>query len=59
LQACHAELLLADAAERSRFARFMIRIRRSFRLGAWNGDPHPGNYLFGGDGRMTFLTSAA
>ncbi len=22
---------------------------------AFNGDPHPGNYLFHGDGRVTFL----
>lgn len=26
-----------------------------FRLGAYNGDPHPGNYLFHGQGRVTFL----
>jgi predicted unusual protein kinase regulating ubiquinone biosynthesis (AarF/ABC1/UbiB family) len=26
-----------------------------YRLHAFNGDPHPGNYLFGGDGRVTFL----
>ncbi|HEX2575071.1 MAG TPA: AarF/ABC1/UbiB kinase family protein [Aquihabitans sp.] len=26
-----------------------------YRLGAFNGDPHPGNYLFGGDGSVTFL----
>ncbi|MBX3314659.1 MAG: AarF/ABC1/UbiB kinase family protein [Actinobacteria bacterium] len=26
-----------------------------YRLGAFNGDPHPGNYLFGTDGRVTFL----
>ncbi len=26
-----------------------------YRLGAFNGDPHPGNYLFGPDGRVTFL----
>ena len=26
-----------------------------YRLGAFNGDPHPGNYLFGADGRVTFL----
>jgi predicted unusual protein kinase regulating ubiquinone biosynthesis (AarF/ABC1/UbiB family) len=24
-------------------------------VGAFNGDPHPGNYLFHGDGRVTFL----
>lgn len=26
-----------------------------FRLGAYNGDPHPGNYLFSPGGRVTFL----
>ncbi|MBA3281769.1 MAG: AarF/ABC1/UbiB kinase family protein, partial [Acidimicrobiia bacterium] len=26
-----------------------------YRLGAFNGDPHPGNYLFGPDGQVTFL----
>ena len=25
------------------------------RLGAFNGDPHPGNYLFSRDGDVTFL----
>jgi predicted unusual protein kinase regulating ubiquinone biosynthesis (AarF/ABC1/UbiB family) len=26
-----------------------------FRLGAYNGDPHPGNYLFSSGGRVAFL----
>lgn len=26
-----------------------------FRHGVYNGDPHPGNYLFDADGRVTFL----
>jgi predicted unusual protein kinase regulating ubiquinone biosynthesis (AarF/ABC1/UbiB family) len=26
-----------------------------YRLQAFNGDPHPGNYVFHGDGRVTFL----
>ena len=26
-----------------------------YRLRVFNGDPHPGNYLFHGDGRVTFL----
>lgn len=26
-----------------------------YRMGAFNGDPHPGNYLFGLDGTVTFL----
>ncbi len=26
-----------------------------YRFQVFNGDPHPGNYLFGGDGRVSFL----
>jgi predicted unusual protein kinase regulating ubiquinone biosynthesis (AarF/ABC1/UbiB family) len=26
-----------------------------YRLAAFNGDPHPGNYIFHGEGRITFL----
>ena len=29
--------------------------RSLYRMQAFNGDPHPGNYLFHGDGRITFL----
>ena len=29
--------------------------RSLYRMRAFNGDPHPGNYLFHGDGRVTFL----
>ena len=29
--------------------------RSLYRMRAFNGDPHPGNYLFHGDGRITFL----
>lgn len=29
--------------------------RSLYEVGAFNGDPHPGNYLFHGDGRVTFL----
>ena len=29
--------------------------RSLYRLHAFNGDPHPGNYLFHGDGKVTFL----
>jgi predicted unusual protein kinase regulating ubiquinone biosynthesis (AarF/ABC1/UbiB family) len=29
--------------------------RSLYRLRAFNGDPHPGNYLFHGQGRVTFL----
>jgi predicted unusual protein kinase regulating ubiquinone biosynthesis (AarF/ABC1/UbiB family) len=33
-----------------RFAQYAVH-----RLGAFNGDPHPGNYKFGVDGSVTFL----
>ena len=29
--------------------------RSLYEMHAFNGDPHPGNYLFGGGGRVTFL----
>ena len=29
--------------------------RSLYELHAFNGDPHPGNYLFHGGGRVTFL----
>jgi predicted unusual protein kinase regulating ubiquinone biosynthesis (AarF/ABC1/UbiB family) len=41
-----------DAAAESIF-RFVFR--SIYRLGAFNGDPHPGNYLFLPGGRVTFL----
>jgi len=41
-----------DAAAESIF-RFVFR--GIYRIHAFNGDPHPGNYLFHGDGRVTFL----
>jgi predicted unusual protein kinase regulating ubiquinone biosynthesis (AarF/ABC1/UbiB family) len=34
---------------------FRFVFRSLYRLGAFNGDPHPGNYLFGPDGEVTFL----
>ncbi len=36
-------------------ALFRFVFRSLYRMGAFNGDPHPGNYLFHGDGRVTFL----
>ncbi len=41
-----------DSAAESIF-RFVFR--SIYRLGAFNGDPHPGNYLFLPGGRVTFL----
>ncbi len=40
-----------DAAE----SIFRFVFRSIYRLGAFNGDPHPGNYLFLPGGRVTFL----
>jgi predicted unusual protein kinase regulating ubiquinone biosynthesis (AarF/ABC1/UbiB family) len=34
---------------------FRFVFRSLYGLHAFNGDPHPGNYLFHGDGRVTFL----
>jgi predicted unusual protein kinase regulating ubiquinone biosynthesis (AarF/ABC1/UbiB family) len=44
-------------AERDRAAEAIFRFvfRSLYRLHAFNGDPHPGNYLFHGDGVVTFL----
>jgi hypothetical protein len=50
---------LADwpQAERDLAAETIYRFvfRSLYELHAFNGDPHPGNYLFHGDGRVTFL----
>jgi predicted unusual protein kinase regulating ubiquinone biosynthesis (AarF/ABC1/UbiB family) len=40
-----------DAAE----AIFRFVFRSIYQLQMFNGDPHPGNYIFGGSGRVTFL----
>ena len=34
---------------------FRFVFRSIYRLHAFNGDPHPGNYLFAGNGKVTFL----
>ena len=34
---------------------FRFVFRSLYGLHAFNGDPHPGNYLFHGDGRVTFI----
>jgi predicted unusual protein kinase regulating ubiquinone biosynthesis (AarF/ABC1/UbiB family) len=34
---------------------FRFVFRSLYRMRAFNGDPHPGNYLFGPGGRVTFL----
>lgn len=50
-------VVAADQATRDRAAEIIYRFvfRSLYRLHAFNGDPHPGNYLFGADGRVTFL----
>ncbi|NNN22417.1 MAG: AarF/ABC1/UbiB kinase family protein [Acidimicrobiales bacterium] len=34
---------------------YRFAFRSLYRLHAFNGDPHPGNYLFRGDGKVAFL----
>ena len=52
-----AELLTWDERERDSAAETIFRFvfRSLYTMRAFNGDPHPGNYLFHGDGRVTFL----
>jgi len=51
------ELLTWPQRERDLAAETIHRFvfRSLYRLHAFNGDPHPGNYLFHRDGRVTFL----
>jgi predicted unusual protein kinase regulating ubiquinone biosynthesis (AarF/ABC1/UbiB family) len=51
------ELLTWSQHEKNLAAETIYRFvfRSLYRLHAFNGDPHPGNYLFHGDGRVTFL----
>ena len=51
------ELLTWDQSERDLAAECIFRFvfRSLYRFKAFNGDPHPGNYLFHGNGRVTFL----
>ena len=44
-----------DERNRAAEAIFRFVFRSIYRLHTFNGDPHPGNYLFGGHGRVTFL----
>jgi len=52
-----AQLLQRSQAERNHAAEVIFRFvfRSLYRMGAFNGDPHPGNYLFHDDGTVTFL----
>ena len=51
------QLLTWDQCERDLAAETIFRFvfRSLYRMRAFNGDPHPGNYLFHGGGRVTFL----
>ena len=51
------ELLAWDQHERDLAGETIFRFvfRSLYRMQAFNGDPHPGNYLFHGSGRVTFL----
>jgi predicted unusual protein kinase regulating ubiquinone biosynthesis (AarF/ABC1/UbiB family) len=51
------ELQRWDQRERDMAAETIYRFvfRSLYRLHAFNGDPHPGNYLFHGKGRVSFL----
>jgi predicted unusual protein kinase regulating ubiquinone biosynthesis (AarF/ABC1/UbiB family) len=51
------DLLTWDQRERDLAAETIFRFvfRSLYRMHAFNGDPHPGNYLFHGDGRVSFL----
>ncbi len=52
-----AEVLTWDQRQRDLAGESIYRFvfGSLYRLGAFNGDPHPGNYLFGPDGRVTYL----
>ena len=51
------EMLTWGQESRDRFGEIIFRFvfRSLYRFGAFNGDPHPGNYLFHEDGTVTFL----
>lgn len=52
-----AEVLGWSQEQRDLTAETMYRFAFGgiYRLGVFNGDPHPGNYIFGPDGHVTFL----
>ncbi len=52
-----SELRRRSQAERDRAGEVIFRFvfRSLYRMGSFNGDPHPGNYLFHDDGSVTFL----
>jgi predicted unusual protein kinase regulating ubiquinone biosynthesis (AarF/ABC1/UbiB family) len=52
-----ADVLALDETTRSRYGEILFRFvfGSIIRHGMFNGDPHPGNYLFDADGRVVFL----
>lgn len=52
-----AELMTWDQHQRDLAGEALFRFvfRSLYGMQLFNGDPHPGNYLFHGDGRVTFL----
>ncbi|HMJ10558.1 MAG TPA: AarF/ABC1/UbiB kinase family protein, partial [Polyangiaceae bacterium] len=52
-----ADLKTEEPARRARYGEILYRFvfGSIFRFGVFNGDPHPGNYLFDAEGRMAFL----
>jgi len=52
-----ADVLGWDARQRDLAGETLYRFvfRSLYEVHAFNGDPHPGNYLFHGDGKVTFL----
>jgi len=50
-------LAVSDEPARQRAAETIFRFVQGaiYRVGVFNGDPHPGNYLFGHDGSVTFI----
>lgn len=51
------QMLEWPQADKDRIGEVLFRFvfRSLYRMHAFNGDPHPGNYLFHRDGRVTFL----
>lgn len=52
-----SEMLEWSQEQRNQVGEVIFRFvfRSLYRFGAFNGDPHPGNYLFHDDGTVTFL----
>lgn len=57
----YAEALAWDQAQRDLAGETLFRFHHEcvFRVGHHNADPHPGNYIFGPDGMVTFLDFGA